>query len=452
MPIKILAANILTLLCIVLNAQVYHQETGKIIPTQKPDSVIWSSGVFNYYYADFGTLIAKENRTKRDSRLITIPVIRVKAYDIDSVSYPIFVLNGGPGETNLNSELINNRLLKHHDFVFVGYRGVDGSGRLECPSLSTSFDLYRANATNLQHHIPNAFDSCLTFLHKKGIDPLGYTTTEVINDMNVVKNALGYDSIAIMGFSYGSMLAQQYYYTHSESVVKMLLIGARPMGDFNFYPDIFKDQIGKIYNYYFKDTTDAMFKNYLEFLKTVKYIVSALDELPNNDPLYLYLFSQLYTNQNIERTFSKLKKSVFENNRDFITDLQMFYKNYPGDLVLADMYLKKQAWLGNNKKTQGIGLPYEICNAMNTYFNPYHEFFVNENMQKDTAISIYKPVMLLSGEIDVAAPPALIEEKLNPYLLDLQYFVVEKAGHLNLVIDRSDLINRKIELFFNSVN
>ena len=86
------------------------------------------------YAADCGTLVVPENRSKPDSRLIALPVIRVHALG-DSPTEPIFWLTGGPGESNMESPDLPG-LLEDHDLVMVGYRGMDGSVVMECPEMA----------------------------------------------------------------------------------------------------------------------------------------------------------------------------------------------------------------------------------------------------------------------------------------------------------------------------
>src|SRR3989304_4282867 len=86
------------------------------------------------YEADCGTLIVPENRAKADSRLIALPVMRVRATG-ESPAEQIFFLEGGPGQSNMRTKP-PAWLLATHDFVMVGYRGVDGSVMLDCPEVS----------------------------------------------------------------------------------------------------------------------------------------------------------------------------------------------------------------------------------------------------------------------------------------------------------------------------
>jgi hypothetical protein len=76
------------------------------------------------YAADCGTLIVPENRSNPNSRLIALPVIRVRALH-KGYAEPILFLMGGPGISNLKFEFPAG-LVDERDFVQVGYRGIDG--------------------------------------------------------------------------------------------------------------------------------------------------------------------------------------------------------------------------------------------------------------------------------------------------------------------------------------
>ena len=52
------------------------------------------------YAADCGTLVVPENRANENSRLIALPVTRIRATS-DSAAEPVFRLEGGPGKTNM---------------------------------------------------------------------------------------------------------------------------------------------------------------------------------------------------------------------------------------------------------------------------------------------------------------------------------------------------------------
>jgi membrane protease YdiL (CAAX protease family) len=84
--------------------------------------------------ADCGTRMVPETRANPNRRLILLPLTRIRATGGHPVE-PIFHLGGGPGASNLQAKPLES-LLANHDFVLVGYRGVDGSVKLDCPEVS----------------------------------------------------------------------------------------------------------------------------------------------------------------------------------------------------------------------------------------------------------------------------------------------------------------------------
>ena len=111
-------------------AQIYHFETGKVL-NGKPGQIIWNSGIYEGYAADYGSFITLENPGNTHSKELVLPLIRIRALQGDSLKEPVFLLHGGPGEKNLQSILFFPQLLKHHDVILMGYRGVEGSRVLD---------------------------------------------------------------------------------------------------------------------------------------------------------------------------------------------------------------------------------------------------------------------------------------------------------------------------------
>ena len=90
------------------------------------------------YAAECGTLVVPETRADPQSRLIALPITRILAKS-EHPREPIFVLQGGPGLSNMTFE-IASRYADEHDIVLVGYRGIDGSIRLDCPEVESALE------------------------------------------------------------------------------------------------------------------------------------------------------------------------------------------------------------------------------------------------------------------------------------------------------------------------
>jgi hypothetical protein len=80
-----------------------------------------------------------ENRNNPESRLISLPFLRIHS-NSENPSEPVFGLSGGPGQSNLKWDWgFTGNFLSDHDFVFVGYRGIDGTTVLDCPEVAKAF-------------------------------------------------------------------------------------------------------------------------------------------------------------------------------------------------------------------------------------------------------------------------------------------------------------------------
>jgi pimeloyl-ACP methyl ester carboxylesterase len=191
------------------------------------------------YPADCGTLVVPENRAKADSRLIALPVIHIRATG-NHPAEPIFWLSGGPGQSNMKHEP-PAWLLAKHDSVMVGYRGVDGSSVLDCPEYDRVLRSKSAGGDALSAeslaNTATAMAACTARLQANGVDLNGYTTPEVVEDMEAVRNALHYERVNLLSGSYGTRVAQIYAYLHPERLYRSIMSAASVPGGIVFEPE-----------------------------------------------------------------------------------------------------------------------------------------------------------------------------------------------------------------------
>lgn len=181
--------------------------------------------------ADCGTLVVPENRQNPDSRLIALPVTRVYA-KTEHPGAPVFYLQGGPRLSNMDFRMAS-RFVAHRDVVVVGYRGVDGSTKLDCPevtsALTGSSDLIAAKT--LQAYSA-AFRNCADRLTKDGVDLAGYNLVERVDDMEAARAALGYRTIDLISESAGTRTAMIYSWRYPKSINRSVMLGVNPPGHY----------------------------------------------------------------------------------------------------------------------------------------------------------------------------------------------------------------------------
>jgi pimeloyl-ACP methyl ester carboxylesterase len=184
------------------------------------------------YEADCGTLVVPENRADPESRLIALPVTRIRARSANPGA-PIFRLQGGPGITNTEFPEAS-RFAAEQDVVLVGYRGVDGSAILDCPEVESA--LKRSEdflADESLRDYGDAFTECASRLEEDdGFDLAGYTLPERVDDLEDARVALGYDRIDLVSESAGTRTAMIYAWRYPQSIHRSVMIGANPPGHF----------------------------------------------------------------------------------------------------------------------------------------------------------------------------------------------------------------------------
>ena len=206
------------------------------------------------YAADCGTLVVPENRADPHSRLIALPVTRIRSLS-DHPAEPVFWLKGGPGLTNMQLPWAN-RFAEDRDVVLVGYRGVDGSSVLDCPEVESAvkhstdilskkfFDSYTAG-----------FRACAARLTDEGVDLAGYTLPQRVDDFEAVRNALDYGRIDLLSESVGTRTAMIYAWRYPESIHRSVMMSVNPPGHFLWDPKTTNELIGRYSDYCSKDAS-----------------------------------------------------------------------------------------------------------------------------------------------------------------------------------------------------
>src|SRR3954470_18016081 len=195
--------------------------------------------------ADCGTLVVPENRGDPRSRLIAVPVTRIRSRSAHPAE-PIFRLEGGPGRSNMQFPFAS-RYTAHHDLVLVGYRGVDGSARLDCPEVSSarrhtahplSARAVRASATALRSRADR--------LRSDGFDLAGYTLPERTDGLEAARHALGSGRVDLLSESFGTRVALICAWRHPASIRRSVMVGVNPPGHFVWQPAQTDAQIGRM--------------------------------------------------------------------------------------------------------------------------------------------------------------------------------------------------------------
>ncbi len=161
-----------------------------------------------------GTLEVWEDRTAAQGRRIGLKVIVVPAHDENPPCDPVFVFEGGPGGavTRRAVGMTYAGPVRKRDIVLVDQRGTGGSNPLHCklgggePSLGKLKEMFPGeDVRRCAQELSGTSD--LRF----------YTTAHFADDIEEVRQRLGYDALNVRGGSYGTAAMMTFAQRYPES-------------------------------------------------------------------------------------------------------------------------------------------------------------------------------------------------------------------------------------------
>lgn len=183
--------------------------------------------------AECGTLMVYENRAAAAGRKIDLNIMVLPAINRSANPDPLFFIPGGPGEAAVKSFAAIapafNRINQKRDIVLVDQRGTGKSHPLSCLT-NDSTNTNTATGSQLKAEL----DKCLA---QEDADPRFYTTSIAMDDLDEVRQALGYDKINLYGGSYGTRAALVYMRQYPDQVRAAILDGVDPP-NWSLGPDI----------------------------------------------------------------------------------------------------------------------------------------------------------------------------------------------------------------------
>jgi pimeloyl-ACP methyl ester carboxylesterase len=183
------------------------------VAPRRPSSIQLEECAVGNIKAQCGTYRVYENRSAHSGRQIDLKIAVLPATGDHVEPDPLLYFAGGPGGAATDvAPLFKNEfreLNKTRDIVLIDQRGTGGSNLLMCPRPDKPFDV--ADAAALSAYAKACMDNL-------DADPRWYTTRAYVDDVNEVRQALGYDQINISGGSYGGTVVQVYLQQHPETV------------------------------------------------------------------------------------------------------------------------------------------------------------------------------------------------------------------------------------------
>jgi pimeloyl-ACP methyl ester carboxylesterase len=177
-----------------------------------------------------GTHPVREDPNARgdSARMVGLSVIVLSALDADKAPDPLFVLAGGPGDApSFNARFFSrafSAIRRKRDIVLVDLRGTGRSSPLVCPELAqpSADGILDADLLSVA-----AVRACRARLEQTR-DLRQYTTEIAVDDLEQVRQRLGYGPINLYGTSYGSRVAQVYMRRYPKSLRAVAMKGIVP--------------------------------------------------------------------------------------------------------------------------------------------------------------------------------------------------------------------------------
>lgn len=167
-----------------------------------------------------------EDRAAQSGRRITLNIVVLPALKSNPAPDPVFFLYGGPGlgaaaAASRAGENYWEELRRERDLVFIDQRGTGDSHSLRCNFIG---DRSRVQSYFDDIFSVNQIRACREELEKIA-DVKLYTTPIAMDDLDEVREAMGYDRINLYGISYGTHAALEYVRQHADHVRSVVLTG-----------------------------------------------------------------------------------------------------------------------------------------------------------------------------------------------------------------------------------
>jgi pimeloyl-ACP methyl ester carboxylesterase len=177
-----------------------------------------------------GTLFVPENRAKKESRTIRLPVMIFRSRAEKPAPDPLVFMTGGPGNSNTGGRRSGKELpfVDERDFIVLEQRGTRlAEPALECPEVNRLRGEIAAGRAN-EAAVIAAATACRASLVASGVDLDGYTSIESADDLEDLRKLLGYGQWNMHGLSYGTRMMLAYLRRHPASVRSLVLDSVLP--------------------------------------------------------------------------------------------------------------------------------------------------------------------------------------------------------------------------------
>lgn len=403
------------------------------------DCVLSSPGVDVQVDAKCGSLAVFEDPSSLKGRQIMLHVAVVEAIKRSPEPDPLFIFAGGPGQSaiELFPALLSSlfRIHEKRDIVLVDQRGTGKSNPLRCLDPEDDETPEDEQVIALLQECPKKLDADLRY----------YTTDIAMQDLDLVRSALGYESINLFGASYGTRAALTYLKMYPE-YVRSAVLDAVVDPAFVLYMDAAQDGQAALDQFFARCQADeACVSAFPDLRSEFDAVLQKVEETPveviishpvTGKPLAVNLTRRTFTNIIFNTLYSPDLVAMLplaihqaytkENYAPLISQAYlldagiydgMFYSvACTEDAPLISTPDSTESLFGENAQTF-----LEVCEAW-----PHADPPEAVHAPVNSAV----PVLMLSGEADPITPPWHAEQ-LAPSLSNSLHLIFNDMGHGN---------------------
>ena len=168
-----------------------------------------------------GTFERPENPDDPDSTMLALRVAVVAALSLEPEPDAFVPIAGGPGQSTIEFYAsvagAFEEVRRTRDIVLLDQRGTGQSARMDCDA---DEDIIEGGFS--REHTIAVTEACLEQLP---YDPRYFTTSVAVEDLDALRQALGYAQFNLYGVSYGSRVAQHFVRRYPESTRSVIIDG-----------------------------------------------------------------------------------------------------------------------------------------------------------------------------------------------------------------------------------
>lgn len=174
-----------------------------------------------------GTLVQALSPDQPDGEKIQLHYLVLPAQDKNKLNDPVMLLAGGPGQSVVTlaayAKLALSRNNRRRDIVLLDQRGTGKSAPLSCDEFDDSFSISKPD------ELAKRSAQCLQKLKALKYGALeNFSTSIAVKDIEALRHHLNYDSLNLVGVSYGTRVALEYQRQFPDKVRRMVLDGVVP--------------------------------------------------------------------------------------------------------------------------------------------------------------------------------------------------------------------------------